>query len=139
MSTIEVYQPQYFKRFRCTGSECKNNCCHHWQIHIDKDTYDKYMSLDDDTKKEFNEKLKLVNKDNVYAHIVLDSDQYCTFLDKRGLCTIQLRFGHDYLSNTCKYYPRIICVVDGCPEYFLELSCEAAAKIILFNTPGKEF
>ena len=139
MDIVKVYQPKYFKSFYCTGSECRNNCCNHWGIDIDKDTYDKYMSLDDETKEEFIKKLNPVDGGNKGARTVLDSNGNCSFLDEKGLCTIQLRFGHDYLSIICRRYPRITCVIDGAPERFLELSCEAAAKQILFDKDFMNF
>ena len=139
MSLIKVYQPKYYKSFSCTGSQCKNNCCHDWQIEIDKITYDKYMSLDEETKNEFDKKLRIVKNQQHAACILMNSDKTCSFLDKKGLCTIQLRFGHDYLSETCRTYPRVFCLVGGSPECFLELSCEVAARLILFDKDYMNF
>jgi len=136
MNIVKVYQPKYYKSFRCIGNECRNNCCHHWGIDIDKDTYDKYMNLDEETKEEFSKKLTSPRSEKEGARVALDPDGNCMFLDEKGLCTIQLRFGHDFLSITCRRYPRITNIVDGAPERFLELSCEAVAKQILFE---KEF
>jgi len=133
MSTIKKYQPKYYKSFRCIGSECRNNCCNSWKINIDKNTYDKYMNLDEDTKKEFSEKLQLIEDGDKGVITKLDKKGNCMFLNEVGLCTIQLKYGHEYLSTTCRTYPRLTFVVGGCPELFLELSCEAAANIILFD------
>jgi len=133
MDIVKKFQPKYYNNFYCIGSECKNNCCNNWTINIDKKTYDRYMNLDEKTKEEFSRKLRLVENGEKGATTALDSEGNCMFLDERGLCTIQLRYGHEYLSNTCKSYPRLTCIVDGSPECFLELSCEAAAKLILFD------
>ena len=138
MGFVKVYQPEYYKNFSCTGSECKNNCCHHWKINIDENTYDKYMALDENAKKEFNEKLGQAGNEKTDFFFKLDADGNCVFLDENGLCTIQLRYGYDYLSNVCKYYPRIACWI-GSPEYFVELSCEVAARIILFEKKSMNF
>ena len=139
MNMVKVYYPKYYKSFYCTGSECRNNCCHHWGIDIDKVTYDKYMSLDEETKEEFSKKLELKDGGEKGARTILDSDGNCSFLDDKGLCTIQLRYGHEFLSIVCRRYPRINVLVDGAPECFLELSCEAAAKHILFERDFMNF
>jgi len=133
MNLVKFYQPEYYKNFRCTGSECRNNCCHHWSIDIDKATYDKYMAFNEDIKQEFIDKLTPQKNPDAGALAKVDSEGNCMFLNSKGLCTIQLRFGHDYLSKTCKIYPRIFNLIDNSPERFLELSCEAAAKDILLD------
>jgi len=136
---IKVYQPKYYNGFSCTGNACKNNCCHHWTINIDEQTYSKFMSLDDDIKNEINEKLAFTENEKKEVYIKLDEQKRCTFLNESGLCTLQLRLGHDYLSYTCRTYPRMFCAVGGSPECFLELSCEEAAKLILFNNDYMNF
>jgi len=133
MSKIKVFQPKYYKNFICTGSGCKNNCCHHWIIYVDKHTYNKYKSLEEETQKEFDEKLGFTDESKNEVYIKLNSEKKCVFLDEDGLCTIQLRFGHEYLSDTCRSYPRIINRVGNSLERYLEISCEAAAELILFN------
>jgi len=139
MNKVKIYQPKYYKNFKCTGNECRNNCCNNWAIDIDKHTYNKYMSFEGDIKEEFIKKLSPVDNGENGARTLMDSNGNCTFLDDKGLCTIQLRFGHEYLSIVCRRYPRIICIVDGAPELFLELSCEAAAKHILFDKDYMNF
>ena len=133
MNEYKVYQPQYFKKFHCTGSECKDNCCHNWVINIDEATYDKYMSLDEEARKEFTNKIEVTGKDPFNAKMILDENRNCRFLDDRGLCSIHARYGHEYLSHTCRAYPRKFCNVAGETEAFLGLSCEVAAKIILLE------
>jgi len=134
MDKVKSYQPQYYKNFTCTGSECKYNCCRFgWRIDIDKSTYDKYMALDEEIKKDIIENLEPVDGGKKGARPVLDSNGDCNFLNERGLCSLQLKLGFQYLSEVCWYYPRIFCQVGGSLERFLELSCEEAAKLILFD------
>jgi len=134
MNKIKVYQPQYYRYFSCSGSACKFNCCcFGWNIDIDKKTYDKYMDLDDDVKNEILEKLVLVDDGQRGAKPLLDSNGDCSFLNEKGLCSLQLKLGFEYLGEVCWYYPRIFCQVGGSFERFLELSCEEAAKLILFD------
>jgi len=133
MHKIEVYQPKYYKKFQCTGSQCRDNCCHTWGIGLDKVTYDKYMSLDEETRTEFVEKISVLNEEPLNARMKLDEDGNCGFLDKRGMCTIHKRFGHEYLSYTCRTYPRKLNYVAGDAEAFLGLSCEVVARLILLE------
>jgi len=133
MTDVKVYQPQYYKSFSCSGSECKFNCCFGWQINIDKKTFDKYMALDDVIKNEILEKLVLVDGGQRGAKPLLNSNGDCTFLNEKGLCSLQLKLGFEYLSEICKFYPRVFCQVGGSMERFVELSCGEAAKIIIFD------
>jgi len=133
MSEVKVYQPKYFESFACTGSECKNNCCHHWTINVDEVTYKKYISLDNEERDAILKNLTVTDAEKNLADINMDSKGYCSFLDEKGLCSIQLKLGHNYLSNVCRSYPRLVNVIGGTIERFLELSCEAAAKFILFD------
>jgi len=134
MNNVKVSQPQYFKKFACTCDKCVYNCCrHNWQIRIDKNTYDKYVRLDNDVGKAFLEKIKVISENPFIAVIVASSDGSCHFLDEKGFCSIQLKLGYDYLSRTCRIHPRSISYIAGEFETFLELSCEEAVKVALFN------
>jgi len=134
MNETKVSQPLYFKKFTCTCDKCRYNCCrHNWQIRIDKGTYDKYTHLDNDIGKEFLDKIKVISKDPFIAVIVTNSDGSCHFLDDKGFCSIQLKLGYDYLSRTCRIHPRSISYINGAFETFLELSCEEAVRVILFE------
>jgi len=134
MDKIKAYQPQYYRNFACSGSACKFNCCRFgWRIDIEKRTYDKYLSLDEEVKNEILEKLELVDGGQRGAKPLLDSNGYCSFLNERGLCSLQLKLGFECLSEVCWYYPRVFCQVGGSLERFVELSCEEAAKLILFD------
>ena len=44
---MKLRVPFYYDQFHCITSECKDNCCvGGWEIDIDDDTYNYYMSLD---------------------------------------------------------------------------------------------
>ena len=133
MYKYQVYQPQYYKNFKCIGNECKNNCCHSWVIMIDKPTYDKYMSLDEEVKNEYGKKITIASREPFVAAINMRADKKCQFLNDNMLCDIQARFGHEYLCHTCMAYPRSFCSINGGIEVFLELSCEAAARLALLG------
>jgi len=134
MKDTKVSQPQYFKKFMCTMDKCIYNCCHHnWQIRVDKNTYDKYVKLNNDIGKEILEKIKIISEDPFIAIIVINSEGFCHFLDEKGFCSIQLKLGYDYLGRTCRIHPRSISYINGIFETYLELSCEEAVRLILFE------
>jgi len=116
------------------------NCCrHNWQIRIDKNTYEKYKKLKNNLGKEFLDKINVVSKDPFIAIIVTNEDGSCHFLDDKGFCSIQLKLGYDYLSRTCRIHPRSISYINGIFETFLELSCEEAVRVILFEQEPMTF
>ena len=140
MNVVKVSQPLYFKKFSCTCDKCVYNCCrHNWQIRIDKKTYDKYVNLKNDTGKEILEKINVISQDPFIAVIVANSDGSCHFLDEKGFCSIQLKLGYDHLSRTCRIHPRSISYINGTFETFLELSCEEAVKVVLFEQEPMTF
>jgi len=110
------------------------NCCrHNWQIRVDKETYNKYASLADDTGKEFLDSIKILSEEPFIAVIIANKEGHCNFLDDKGFCKIQLKLGHNYLCRTCMFHPRSINYADGEFERYLELSCEEAVRAVLFN------
>jgi lysine-N-methylase len=134
VSIAKLYQPQYFKDFKCVGFECGNNCCHGWTITIDKKTYEKYKAIPDEAfRKRLMGCIEAVDEGDFYAVIKLNGDGNCPLLLSDGLCEVHCKLGHEGLSNTCRSYPRILCNVGGEAEAFLTMSCEAAADIALFN------
>ena len=134
MTEMKVSQPLYFKKFKCTCDKCVYNCCrHNWQIRIDKKTYDKYVNLKNDIGRGFLEKINVISQDPFIAVIITNNDGSCHFLDDKGFCDIQLKMGYNYLSRTCRIHPRSISYIEGVFETYLELSCEEAAKVVLFE------
>jgi len=139
MAKVKVFQPEYFKNFLCTGTKCVHNCCHHdWQIRVDENTYDKYVKLGDAGKKIL-EHIKVMTKDPFLALITKGDKKRCHLLNDEGLCTLQLNLGYDYLCRTCRIYPRNISYINGEFETFLELSCEEAARVVMFNEDYMDF
>jgi len=112
---------------------CKDNCCNQWQIFIDKSTYDKYSSLEDDTRKKIYKNIQVISEAPFSALITKSENGRCSFLDENGLCIIHANLGAEYLGDICKWYPRKICDTGGELEAYLEVSCEAAADLILFD------
>lgn len=132
-----VLQPDYMRQFKCIGNDCKDNCCHGWNIDIDKKTFKNYRKIDRNNpmKKMINKNVilnKEIKTDNQYAQITLNSTGNCPFLNEKGLCEIYINCGESHLSRICNQYPRIVNSVDNCIEKSCQISCPEVAKL-LFN------
>ena len=136
MSEKALY-PDYFDSFYCIADECKNTCCGGWNINIDKKTLKKYKNSNHPLIKE--KRKNLFNSGPRGTFINLDENRMCPLLDNKNLCSIHKELGVDFLSDTCKIYPRVLKKIDGTLELSLSASCEAAAKLILENKDGISF
>lgn len=137
---IKTYEPQFYKNFQCIGGDCEDTCCAGWNVHIDKDTYQKYQKLTEPSLKErFDTQMKLKeenwqDKENyeIVATIQMDEKHNCPFCNKQGLCDIQKTVGEEHLSDTCTLYPRKTSFYINALNSSLMLSCpEAARKVLL--------
>ena len=120
------FQPQYFGEFICDASKCNSNCCERgWNIDIDEATYQKYLRCLPQTAELF--------KYNDFKGKYLLTKHPCPFLTEKKLCRLQLEHGEDFLSSTCRSYPRVTSYFGKFFERALTLSCPLAAQIILFR------
>ena len=127
------FQPQYLNEFLCDASRCNDNCCARpWNIIIDKDTCEKYSRL---------------NAREILQHIQFNKNrgEYlivgrpCPFLTEKNLCRLQLEHGEDFLSLTCRTYPRQNYHFGKFVERSLTLTCPVAAELILFRREPLQF
>lgn len=136
---VNYLQPEYFETFKCDGQKCNAACCKFWRITIDEDSLQKYRQVES-ADKEISSHIKFSDKSQDYA-VVLCQNGFCPFLSAENLCKIQLKYGEDFLSRTCKTYPRNINMAEGIPvpERSLTLSCPVAADLILFSALPMKF
>ena len=129
--TFVYFQPEYVNKFKCDGQSCNAHCCKYWTIDIDHDTYKKYNSIrPKSASKAITE--HLIKKSNSNQYIVkLNSKKFCPFLTEDNWCSIQRKYGDEYLSYICKIYPRITARIGDFYERSLTLSCPVAANLIL--------
>lgn len=130
----KVMMPSYIEDFQCIASECEETCCAGWYIAIDEKTYKKYKKVKQPAMKKRLDKELVVRKGGTaecMAKIKLKNNR-CAFLGKDNLCDVYRELGEDYLSETCKVYPRNLNQLGEQVEISLALSCpEAARKILL--------
>ena len=116
--------PQYCHEFRCIAGDCRDSCCKGWEIDIDSDTHDYYMSVGGS----FGERLRSNIKDDSF---LLTEDEHCPFLNECGLCDIYTELGEDRLCQICSDHPRYFEWFGTFKEGGVGLCCEAAARLIL--------
>ncbi|ATY86018.1 lysine-N-methylase [Kyrpidia spormannii] len=135
--------PQYLRQFSCIGPDCEDSCCVGWTVSIDETTFKKYKRVrDPELGTVFEKQIKRVrasrSADN-FGKIKMNRDGSCPFLSEEKWCTIQLRLGEEFLSNTCAIYPRISHQVNGVLETSATLSCPEAARLALLPREPMEF
>lgn len=118
---MKIFAPTYFKDFKCTAQNCKNNCCIGWEIDVDSKTLEFYK-----TKPEIIEKIAFQDT----PHFILGEYRRCPFLEKNNLCYIIKNYGEENLCQICSDHPRFRSFFDSRTEIGLGLTCEAAARLI---------
>ncbi len=119
--------PEYYHKFTCIASACPDSCCHEWEVDIDPATAKAYGELPGALGDALRSKMRQED-DTIYLTI---SDGRCPMWRQDGLCEIQCQLGHDALSQTCRQFPRLRHDYGDFVERGLELSCPAAARLIL--------
>jgi lysine-N-methylase len=135
-----MIRPAYSEQFRCIGSACEDNCCHHWDVDVDADTYAKLHSLPHGQVRSLVDE-HVVRKEPAataaaggpFAIIQRLPSGNCPFLSAERLCRIHAEHGESYLSSTCTTFPREKHEIDGQKETVLALSCPEAARLTLLN------
>ncbi len=126
---MKIFAPDYYNDFKCIAGACRHNCCIGWEIDIDPDTYEYYLSLSGD----FAERLKSnISFDGETACFLLTgSEERCPFLNENNLCDIILEAGENSLCQICTDHPRFRNFFSDRAETGLGLCCEEACRIIL--------
>lgn len=123
---MKEYQLNYYSKFKCIGKDCKHTCCAGWEMNIDSETLDEYISLQSDYKK------RLLDGINVKkSKFKVKKEGRCAFLNDEGLCDIIINLGSDHLCQVCRDHPRFRSFFDGIVETGLGFCCEEVARIIL--------
>lgn len=134
-----VRRPEYYKDFHCTGSDCTVNCCFGWNsIGWTEKEYKKITSADmsEELQTKIEEAFEPITDKilkAIFDYKVKYVDSKCPMLDKNGLCMIQKELGEEYLSCTCRSYPRKKYVSGNIMIYTCSSSCVQVLKIVCNN------
>ncbi|MCM1525341.1 MAG: flagellin lysine-N-methylase [Ruminococcus sp.] len=138
-----IRQPQYYKDFQCTGDKCPVNCCYGWNIGWSKEEYEKLTNaqMPDSLRKIIEQSFILACdtiKDTFDYQIKFSEKGKCPLLTENGLCSIQKELGADYLSCTCRTYPRKNYLSGDAVIRTCECSCNCVIKIICSDENSME-
>ena len=126
-------QPRYYSSFRCIGGDCPETCCYEWNIDWSESEIEKLRSaeMSDDLKKSI-KNVFIFNEERKAWIIKLDETGRCPLQNKEtGLCEIQKQLGEDYLSDTCRNYPRVFFFKENYIFRMIDCSCLALLEIIV--------
>lgn len=138
---MKVYRTDFYNRFQCTASACKEHCCGGWRVLLDADALSRFRA----EKGMTGLKLRLAMKGadtSVRGLFGIGPDGdgevtfnkhngTCLFRNRDGLCALQLEKGHDFLPLTCRVFPRERRLYGPFAEEHLDLSCMEAARLFL--------
>jgi len=120
----------YYPRFICKGTQCRQSCCDGWDIAISMDQYFKVLALP--CKKKIRETLdrafQLVPNPTPerYAMVRPNYQGDCPLHMENGYCLLQDQCGEDALPSVCRYYPR-----GPRTNYAMECSCSNSCERVL--------
>lgn len=125
--------PDYYDRFRCIASRCTDNCCIGWEIGIDPAALADYESQSG----AFGDRLRAAIQPGDPPFFALTKSGRCPFLNEENLCDIYRQLGESHLCAICDQHPRFHNWFGTEKESGLGLSCEEAARLILFSAPPR--
>lgn len=118
---IKIIKMEFCDAFKCLMDKCDDNCCkENWSISVDEETYKKYIDMG---LPRIEEKIRTTN-----PHTIIKKSGECPFITNDGLCSIHKDYGEEFLSNTCKTYPRFVSEYKDLYIENMGLSCPAVSR-----------
>lgn len=109
-------------RFRCVGAECEDTCCAGWSIDVDEVTRKKYES-----KSDLAHAFDATGQGNfMHRH----TSGMCV-KNREGWCNIVEKYGDEYLSDTCYFFPRSMRRIGTQRLMAATLSCPEITRMVL--------
>ena len=123
---MEIRHISYFDEFICKGAECPETCCRGWLIPLEPEDIERYS----EEKGLMKARLMLAMSEHSIP-VFNSSCGECTFHDRSGLCSLQVKRGHDFIPETCRNYPRFYRNYGSFEEAYLDPSCIEAADMLV--------
>ena len=128
MERIVTIWPDFAPGFACKAGDCRHTCCRGWEIDIDSDTAQWYLSLDSPLGDELRRKIQY--DDGTYSFRLM-ADERCPFLRSDGLCRLILSLGEENLCEICTMHPRFFALCGKVELAGFGLACEKATELLL--------
>ena len=130
MNKIEnILKIKEYDKFKCIADKCKFTCCTGWDINVDTKTYNKWREKDNLNYLLDNVRFIKSYGENTYL-LKKETKGECPFLSNEGLCNIVIDHSDEYLSLTCRSFPRIENDFEDVKELTLSCSCPEVVNII---------
>lgn len=132
-----VRVPDYFGEFSCIAGKCTDSCCLGWEIDIDEDSYEYYMSLPG----EIGERLRrdMYETEDGGHGIRTNECGRCMMLNDDNLCDLYIAAGEESLSEVCTDFPRFGIEYRNVDQKCLSLACEEVCRILFSKTEPVKF
>ena len=125
--------PSYYRQFRCIASQCPDSCCKEWDVLVDDASAARYRTLPGP----LGDRLRQVLLDTEDGTVMQIENGRCPMWRADGLCRIQAELGEAALCQVCSEFPRLTHDYGDFVEHQLELSCPAAARLILSDRENR--
>ena len=128
--------PEYYEKFSCIASRCKDSCCAGWEIDIDEDSYAYYNSVEGKFGKRLKESMYEADPDDDGGgyRFKLKGKKRCAMLNDHNLCDLYTALGEEALCEVCTEYPRFSLIYGDVEQKALSLSCEEVGRILFERT-----
>jgi len=127
LSFMKLIRPDYYDRFRCLAGACPDSCCRYWDVQVDAASAEYYRSLPG-ALGDLCRRSLVEEEGEIY---MAAADDRCPMWRQDGLCRLQAELGEAALCEVCTRFPRLTHDYGTFTEMDLELSCPAAAELIL--------
>jgi len=129
---LDLHTPNYFSAFRCLADRCPHTCCAWWEVPVDPAAAAFYRALPGETGDALRAAL---TADDAGGACFRLTGGVCPFLDGKGLCSLQLRWGEDKIPAICREHPRFSYDYGPVREVGLCASCPEVARLVLDTPP----
>ena len=129
-----IRYPSYYDSFSCIADRCEDTCCAGWEIDIDDESYQYYMTIEGELGERLRSSIKEYQGDDEDVYeihgFILKEHKRCPFLDGKGLCDLYRELGERALCEVCTDTPRNFLEYGGEREIALSAACPEAGRLI---------
>lgn len=136
--------PAYYPKFRCIAQDCRNDCCHDWNIFFSKKDYlkikraEKSPQLEQLTAQAMGRIPDGQRTEDRYGEFHTHEGA-CPFQSEEGLCRLQLELGEGTLPHVCRTFPRLHRFTPMGRQEALSTGCEAVVQLLWDAPEGLDF
>ncbi len=123
---MEIREFSFYSEFKCLAEKCSQTCCKGWLIPLTEEDTDRFAG--EKGLLGFRLFLSSSGRDPVCLNSL---SLTCPFYTLQGLCSLQLKKGHDFIPEVCRDYPRFYRNYGPFEERLIDLSCIHGAGLFI--------